>query len=198
MATQPVSNDALNSSYFQYIKESKWTDIVLITSCVAFLIIGILASTGLLDSMGTTNASSFSYGMYTGAALFCMAEVIKIALNCCAQEKNPFDEAFLKKSVNEQITRIEFSPAWAESFPIQGRCTITFSNGIKQDLGVNGYEAHALIRAIGRNKCSYVGYPDRHPENNLLSYASETTAQSVLKPVFTGLNQRFANARVRQ
>lgn len=75
------------ASCLSKIKESKWTDIALVTGCAALLVIGILASTGVFNFMGTTNAAYLSYGMYGGAALFLMAEIIKVAVVRCSHRR---------------------------------------------------------------------------------------------------------------
>jgi hypothetical protein len=76
------SYGAFDLSCTQTIRESKYTDALLVTSFVAFLILGILATTGIFQCLGTTNAAYLSYGMYAGAALFLIAEIIKLAINC--------------------------------------------------------------------------------------------------------------------
>jgi len=68
-------------SCFQKTSTLKWADIALIASFAALLIIGILASTGVLNCIGATNAVYLSYGMYAGTALCFFAEIIKIAVN---------------------------------------------------------------------------------------------------------------------
>lgn len=67
----------------QTIVKSKWTDLALIASCAALLIIGILVSTGVLNFIGSTNAAYFSYGMYGGAGILIIAELIKTIVSCC-------------------------------------------------------------------------------------------------------------------
>lgn len=54
MFTQPVY-DVACPSCLQNLKESKWTDVILMASSVVLLILGILASNGLFDSMGTAD-----------------------------------------------------------------------------------------------------------------------------------------------
>ena len=61
--------------------KSRWTDAALITGCAALLIIGIFASVGVFNFIGTTNAAYLSYGMYAGAALFLIIEIVKVVLN---------------------------------------------------------------------------------------------------------------------
>jgi hypothetical protein len=79
--TNLVGGASSTSSCLQKIMESKWTDVALITGCAALLVIGILASSGVFNFMGTTNAAYLSYGMYVGAALFLIAEIIKLVIN---------------------------------------------------------------------------------------------------------------------
>lgn len=84
MATTTNSIGASNptASCSHQIMESKLTDVAFITGFAALLIIGILSSTGVFNFIGTTNAAYLSYGMYGGAALFLIAEMIKVAINC--------------------------------------------------------------------------------------------------------------------
>ena len=91
----------------------------------------------------------------------------------------------MKKSVNEQIRTIEFREMWAESYPVQGSCTITFSNGVEQEINVNGYDAQALIASVDRDKCFYP-HSNRHPSETVQHYSSNnpTTAQKVLAPIY--------------
>jgi len=80
-----VDDSGLTSSSFQRIIESKWSDVALIAGCAALLVIGILASTGIFNLIGTTNAAHLSYGMYAGATLFLLAEIAKIAIKYARQ-----------------------------------------------------------------------------------------------------------------
>lgn len=81
--TLQVSSAHSHSSCLHTIGKSKWTDAALITGFIALLVIGILASTGVFNFIGTTNAAYLSYGMYGSAALLLMAEVIKIVVKYC-------------------------------------------------------------------------------------------------------------------
>jgi len=88
----PLAVQGIRPSFFislcaQKIKTSKWTDVALMVSGVALLVIGILASVGLLNSMGAANALFLSYGMYCGAALLFLAEIIKVSLKFCSKKK---------------------------------------------------------------------------------------------------------------
>ncbi len=142
------------ASCFQAVKESKRIDTVLITGFVALLVIGILASTGVFNFMGTKNAAYLSYGMYGGAALFLIAEMIKLAIHCC------------KRTNHGPITKIVFGTEWQQRMPPQGTCQITFADGKTVDAGVSGYEASMLIQTIGRDNCSYEGDTEKHPADD--------------------------------
>lgn len=78
--TNSVGGSHPISSCLHRIKDSKWTDVALITGFAAILIIGILSSAGVFNFIGTTHAAYLSYGMYGGAALFLIAEIIKVVL----------------------------------------------------------------------------------------------------------------------
>lgn len=65
--------------------QEKWIDIALILACVACLAIGVLATKGYLNAIGTVNATYLSYGMYGGAALAFIAEVTKLAVGACKE-----------------------------------------------------------------------------------------------------------------
>lgn len=71
------------TTFFKDVKETKKTDVALITGCVALLIIGAAASCGAFNFIGTTNAAYLSYGMYAGSAIFLLAEVGKVASGYC-------------------------------------------------------------------------------------------------------------------
>lgn len=82
--TPPLSGTNPNpNSCWTRVIESKLIDAALITGFVALLAIGISASTGAFNAVGTTNAAYLSYGMYGGAVLFLIAEVIKIVVKYC-------------------------------------------------------------------------------------------------------------------
>jgi hypothetical protein len=70
---------------FQRMTPPKLSDVVLITGCVALLIIGILASTDSLHFMSNTEAMWLSYGMYGGALLLFIAEIVKIT--ACVKDR---------------------------------------------------------------------------------------------------------------
>src|ERR1700722_10574323 len=80
--TSLVGGSNPTSSCLHKIMKSKWTDVVLITGFVALLIIGIAASAGAFSAIGTTNAAYLSYGMYAGAALLLVAEIVKRVIFC--------------------------------------------------------------------------------------------------------------------
>src|SRR5262249_34959221 len=82
MASQRVNSNEVNPqiSCFQQVKESKLTDVALITGCVVLSLIAILVSAGVIDFMGATY---LSYALYATAAIFLLAELIKIAIKCC-------------------------------------------------------------------------------------------------------------------
>ena len=158
------------SSCFQTVKESKITDAVLITGLVALLIIGILASTGVFQFMGTTNAAYLSYGMYGGATLFLIAEIVKLAINYCskpssiASEPRPID-----KPTNDQISQIEFDSADNKNISQDGRyrCTITFATGDNIMKFVRGENAYALFGPlIVRNARLRMVQMQKHILNN--------------------------------
>jgi len=75
-----------SSSFWDKVIKSKWTDAALITGFVALLIIGIAASTGAFNAIGTTNAAYLSYGMYAGAALLLAAQIAKLVRNCLKEK----------------------------------------------------------------------------------------------------------------
>lgn len=91
------STNPNSSSCWSKVIESKWTDAALISSVVALLIIGLAASTGAFNAIGTTNAAYLSYGMYGGAALFLITEVIKIVVKYC-QRINPRDPTVIPET----------------------------------------------------------------------------------------------------
>lgn len=76
------------TAFFKDVKETKKTDVALITGCVALLIIGIAASCGAFNFIGTTNAAYLSYGMYAGAALCLLTEVGKVASHYCPKSSS--------------------------------------------------------------------------------------------------------------
>jgi len=83
---------------------SSWIDVTLIIGFVALLIIGILATAGVLDCIGTTNAVYLSYGMYAGAALFILANIVKVAVNRCSSHQEHASKAAL---THKQIERFK-------------------------------------------------------------------------------------------
>jgi len=103
--TNRISGDhqiAPTSSCFQKTSTLKWADIALIAGCAALLIIGILASTGVLNCIGTTNAAYLSYGMYAGAALLLLAESIK----CVVSRHNTNNKHNVKALTDEQLQKL--------------------------------------------------------------------------------------------
>lgn len=58
---------------------------------MALLIIGIAASTGAFNAIGTTNAAHLSYGMYAGAALLLAIEIAKLVRNYCFKDSHSDD-----------------------------------------------------------------------------------------------------------
>lgn|GEM_PF-3868455 len=58
---------------------------------MALLIIGIAASTGAFNAIGTTNAAYLSYGMYAGAALLLAVEIAKLVRNYCCKDNHSDD-----------------------------------------------------------------------------------------------------------
>jgi len=90
----------------QKIKASKWIDVALLTGFAALLIIGILASTGVLNAIGTTQSLNLAYGMYAGAGLFLLAELIKVVVNrCTIQDERTLSTEGFKASNPSNITR---------------------------------------------------------------------------------------------
>jgi hypothetical protein len=99
MATQTnsVGISHPTSSCVHTIMESRWTDVALLTSFAAFFVIGILASSGVFNSIGAANAVYLSYGMYASSALFLSAEIVKIAIK---RHSTPNTTNNVIKSVN--------------------------------------------------------------------------------------------------
>lgn len=112
-ATSTTGSLSPVSSCMQKVKESKWIDVALITGCVALLVMGILASTGVFNVMGTTNAAHFSYGMYGGAAFLFIVDVTKVAINKCA--KNDTAKRVVKR-FNLSEKEIQYIKAQAVSY----------------------------------------------------------------------------------
>jgi hypothetical protein len=81
--TSPVGGAPPHQASCCFQKESIWIDVALVTGFLALLAIGNLASAGVLHSIGAANAAYLSYGMYGGAALLLIAEVVKVAINRC-------------------------------------------------------------------------------------------------------------------
>jgi hypothetical protein len=75
-------NGVFHRECLQNMVKSKWTDVALIVGTIVFLLIGILASSGVFNSIGTSQAAHLSYGMYGGAALLFVAEIIKRVTLC--------------------------------------------------------------------------------------------------------------------
>jgi len=95
-------NFAHTPSCLEKAKDSKWIDAALIVSAAALLIIGILASVGVFNFIGVTNAAFLSYGMYGGVALLLIAEAVKVIVKKCVPSYGAFTrEQFqeLKKTV---------------------------------------------------------------------------------------------------
>jgi hypothetical protein len=199
-----VADVRSSSSTFQKIMKSKWTDVALLTGFAALFIIAILASTGVFNFMGTTNAAYLSHGMYGGAALFIIAEIIKVAVNCIDQKPNVDSTRTnvdgrtknisipiicdLDQDLNAQISQVEISSRCFESYPCQHNCTITFANGDSAKTILNGYEARALTLAIDHKKfvCDkpITGFnPVDHFMNYDLSKMANITAQQVIKNI---------------
>ena len=72
----------------------------LITGTAALLVIGLLAHFGFFNAMGTTNAAYLSYGMYGGAALLALIEIVNIALKCFSPSIAP---PITRKNVTSSI-----------------------------------------------------------------------------------------------
>ena len=193
-----TSNVTDSSTCCQSIKESKpnLADALLIVSGVALLIIGILASTGVFNFIGTTNAAYFSYALYGASALCLIAEVILIAIRCSGKETD-VNESFLKKNINEQIRSIEFCDSWLEKANEETcnnnekSCTIIFSNNVKISARVNGLEAQALISSIDPNK-SFCSNSATHPKIAVQNYRNDpAAAQKVLTDTFKQHKELF-------
>jgi hypothetical protein len=119
-----ASNPSLFSS--QRVEMPKWPHIVLVTGSVALLIIGILATLGILNGMGTTNAAYLSYGMYGGAALFALAEIAILIRSYCPKKEQHrsvdlelearLDPGLMLETILTAIARPRHSP----SHPLPG------------------------------------------------------------------------------
>jgi len=83
--TSNVRDLGIHTTCLQKVQESKWTDAALIISSAALLVIGILASIGVFNFIGTANAAYLSYGMYGGTALFFIIEIIRRAIYPCPE-----------------------------------------------------------------------------------------------------------------
>jgi hypothetical protein len=90
MSSQSSSNVGSNGVFHREclsnIVKSKWTDVALIASTIVFLLIGILASSGIFNSIGSSQAAYLSYGMYGGAAVLFVAEIIKRVTLCMSTD----------------------------------------------------------------------------------------------------------------
>lgn len=76
-----VQSSSPSPSYYLLQAEiSRCTDVILLTGSLALLTIGILASIGQFNFIGTTNAAYLSYGMYSSAALFLIIEIVKTSI----------------------------------------------------------------------------------------------------------------------
>jgi hypothetical protein len=82
----------------QKIVESKWTDLALAVTFVAFLAIGILSGIGTLNFIGVANASYLFCGTLAGAFLTFVAEILKISINCGTLSFPCCLNSFTKKS----------------------------------------------------------------------------------------------------
>jgi len=113
------------TSCLQKIRISKWTDVALLIGCAALFIIGVLASLGIFNFIGTTNAAYFSYCMYVGAALFFVTESVRIAVNHSVKEPrnqiaslNPEQIHQFENEVNDSIKKdidIYLQVQWSNS-----------------------------------------------------------------------------------
>jgi len=68
-------------SCWKQVIESKWIDAALVVGGVALLVIAVLASVGVLNSMGANTATHLSYVMYIGGVAFLLIEFVKIISN---------------------------------------------------------------------------------------------------------------------
>lgn len=88
-------NNANNVKAPFYTKiQEKWVDIALILGSIACLTIGVLATEGYFNAIGTLNATYLSYGMYGGALVAFIAEIVKAAVGNCP-EKGPDQTGFI-------------------------------------------------------------------------------------------------------
>jgi hypothetical protein len=198
------------SSCFQTLKGSKITDAVLVTSFVALLIIGVLASTGIFQFMGTANAAYLSYGMYAGAALFIIAEVIKVFVNYSKKKpeliQNAIDKtndsglpqpiAFEKlektnanKSVDEQIKDLEIDNSCTTSYNCKHKCQIRFADGSFLETELDKQSISTFIASINRDKIKVrKTIPYNFYDYNGIAYhfqfqSSKLTAEEILNRI---------------
>jgi hypothetical protein len=92
------------SSELDNVKECGWEDVALFVMAAALLVMGIVASGGVVDAMGRANAQYFSYGMYGGAGVLLVALVIKMVV--CYRKQMDF--AQLKQKGAEFAQNYQF------------------------------------------------------------------------------------------
>jgi hypothetical protein len=118
-------------------------DKALIFGSIVFAILGGLASAGVLNGMGATNAFYFSLGMYGGAALCALLEVVKIALRTC------------KKRIDlDAVKSVTIFSDCNKQYPCKHTCKIVLKNGEEFLREIDGSQAQALLQKF-RTRCFY-------------------------------------------
>jgi hypothetical protein len=149
-------------------RKSYIIDVILGLSGVALLVIGILASSGTLQFMGTANANCLSYGMYTGAALCFIAEIIRLIITCKTQSpnvqrQNRANVEIDERAINNQITKVVLPsriilPRQGFSFArrhFDCKIKIILTNGQAREVTLVVTDAYALLQAVDENKWFY-------------------------------------------
>lgn len=136
------------SSCFRAVKErSTYADVALVVSSVTLLVIGMLATAGVFNFIGTTNAAYLSYGMYGAAALLFIVLAIKCIRNCA--------KLATQRSLSEPITKMVVPHVMGDSMLYRGKCTIEFENGETVNVRMEGAEIFRMIQEVGYDKCFY-------------------------------------------
>jgi hypothetical protein len=134
--------------------ESKWSDAALLITSCALLVIGILATCQIFNSIGTTNALYLSYGAYAGSACLFIAEMIKIAAKCRYQPINMdvIESLNTDHDLNAIVKKVEVPNICSETFSGLYFSEITFTNGQTLRAGLFGYTGYLFLNAIDIHK----------------------------------------------
>lgn len=130
--------------------ESKWADAALMITSVVLLVIGVLATCQIFNSIGTANALYLSYGAYMGVACLFVVEMIKIVTKCRFQPII-LEDITTDEDVNRIVKKVEVSDR-SEGMPDLYFSEITFKNGLTLTAGLVGYSGYLLLNAIENDK----------------------------------------------